>query len=160
VFRSLHHVLAFGLQGGIAVGDERRKSVYSLGGLPIRDPIQDAYFGYRYGGLYLRGYPPGAFSGSLYLLGSAEYRMPIWYIEKGFLTLPFYLRQLHGAVFVDVGGTGDSLDEDILKVGLGTELRLDMQIFYHLPITLRLGYGRGLSEGGNHNFYLALGWGF
>lgn len=161
VWRAQHHVLALGLRGGISVGDPRRKSVYSIGGLPIRDPIQDAYFGYRYGGLYLRGYPPGAFWGSVFVLGSAEYRMPLWIIEKGVFTLPFYLRQLHLALFCDAGGTAvDSFPADALKVGVGAELRLDLLLAYYLPMTLRLGYGRGLSAGGKNNFFLTMGWGF
>jgi Tol biopolymer transport system component len=161
VVRDWHHVLALGLRGGIAVGDPTRRSVYSIGGLPLRDPVQDAYFGYRYGGLYLRGYRPGAFAGSIFALGSAEYRLPLWDIEAGFLSLPFYLRRLHAALFVDVGGAGmDELSADMLKVGVGAELRLDMLLAYYLPFTLRLGYGRGLSEGGENNFFLTMGWGF
>ncbi len=159
--RDWHHVLALGLRGGIAVGDPARRSIYSIGGLPLRDPVQDAYFGYRYGGLYLRGYRQGAFAGSVFVLGSAEYRLPLWDIESGFLTLPFYLRRLHAALFVDVGGAGmDELSADVLKVGVGAELRLDMLLAYYLPFTLRLGYGRGLSEGGENNYFLTMGWGF
>lgn len=161
VWRAHHHVVALGLQGGMAVGDPRRKTVYAIGGLPIRDPIEDAYFGYRYGGLYLRGYPPSAFWGSVYLLGSAEYRMPLWIIEQGVFTLPFYLRQLHLALFCDVGGVAvDTFPADDLKVGIGAELRLDLLLAYYLPMTLRLGYGRGLSPGGKNNFFLTMGWGF
>jgi len=161
VLRKYRHVLALGLQGGLAVGDARRKVRYSIGGLPFRDPVQDAYFGYRYGGIYLRGYPPGAFSGSVFLLGSAEYRLPLLDIESGFLTLPIFLRQLHAAVFIDAGAAGpDRLDEDMLRIGVGSELRLDMLLAYHLPMTMRLGYGRGLSHDGENNFYLTLGWGF
>jgi hypothetical protein len=161
VVRDWHHVLALGLRGGIAVGDRARRSYFSIGGLPLRDPVQDAYFGYRYGGLYLRGYRPGAFAGSMFFLGSAEYRLPLLDIEAGFLSLPFYLRRLHAALFVDVGGVSmDRLSTEMLKVGVGGELRLDMLLAYYLPFTLRLGYGRGLMEGGENNFFLTMGWGF
>jgi Tol biopolymer transport system component len=161
IVRDRHHVLALGLRGGIAVGDPARRSVFSIGGLPISDPVSDAYFGYRYSGLYLRGYRPGAFAGSIFVLGSAEYRLPLLDIEAGFLSLPFYLRRLHAAVFVDVGGVSmDELSTDMLKVGIGAELRLDMLLAYYLPFTLRLGYGRGLSEEGENNFFLTMGLGF
>jgi len=161
VLRRYHHVLAFGLKGGITLGDPRRKHAYGIGGLPVSDPFQDAYFGYRYGGLYLRGYPRTAFIGSMFALGSVEYRFPILDIETGVLTLPFYLRRLHAAVFVDVGGTAiDSPSLDMLKVGLGGELRLDMYLAYYMPMTLRVGFARGLSDRGTNNFFLTMGWGF
>jgi len=159
--RSWHFVLAMGLQGGVAIGDPRRKSLYSMGGLPIRDPLQDSFFGYRYGGIYLRGYPEGAFYGSVYALGSVEARFPIWGIERGVSTLPIFVRQLHGAVFVDAGGASpDSLGLDLLHFGVGGELRLDLVLAYHMGLTLRLGYGRGLSEKGTNNVFLNIGWGF
>jgi hypothetical protein len=161
IWRSRHHVLALGLQAGVVMGDRRRKWVYGLGGLPIDDIFLDAYYGYRYGGLYLRGYPRNAFMGSMFGLGSMEYRFPIVDIETGVLTLPFYLRRLHAAIFVDVGEAAiDSPDLDALKVGLGAELRLDMLLAYYLQTTLRLGYARGLSAGGGNNFFLTMGWGF
>ncbi len=161
IWRSRHHVLALGLQAGVVMGDPRRKWVYALGGLPIDDIFLDAYYGYRYGGLYLRGYPQNAFMGSIFGLGSIEYRFPIWDIETGVLTLPFYLRRLHAALFVDTGGTAiDSPGFEMLKVGVGAELRLDILMAYYLPATLRLGYARGLSSGGGNNFFLTMGWGF
>ncbi len=165
VVPSLHHVLAVGLQAGMAIGDERRRSLFSVGGLPIRDPLRDSYFGYRYSGLYLRGYNPGAFSGSAYLLGSVEYRLPVLDIQHGILTLPFYLRQLHAGVFVDFGGASpepslDNFVDDFLMVGVGAELRLDMFLAYNLPFSLRFGYGRGLMKRGVNNWYFTLGSGF
>ena len=82
-------------------------------------------------------------------------------IETGVLTLPFYLRRLHAAVFVDVGGTAiDTPSLEMLKVGVGAELRLDMLLAYYLSATLRLGYARGVSEGGDNNIFLTMGWGF
>ena len=97
----------------------------------------------------------------MYFLSSAEYRLPLFDIEAGFLSLPFYLRRLHAALFVDVGGVSmDRLSTEMLKVGVGGELRLDMLLAYYLPFTLRLGYGRGLMEGGENNFFLTMGWGF
>ncbi len=161
----LRHVLAFGLQAGLAVGDERRRSLFWVGGLPIRDPLRDSYFGYRYSGVFLRGYEPYAFAGAAYLLASAEYRLPLVDVHRGIWTLPFYVRDLHAAVFVDAGGASpeprlDRIVDDLLKVGVGAELRLDMLLAYHLPFSIRFGYGRGLMAGGINNVYLTLGSGF
>ncbi len=161
VWRKHNHVLALAIQGARALGDPRRKSLYAVGGLPISDPILDVYYGYRYGGVYLRGYPPWSFSGSLFVLGSLEYRFPLLDIESGFLSLPFYFRRLHAALFTDIGGAShDKLSQDLLKVGIGAELRLDVYLGYYLPATLRFGYGQGLSQGASHNVFLTMGWGF
>jgi hypothetical protein len=157
-----NHVLALGLNAGAATGDDRRRPVYWIGGLPVRDPLQDAYFGYRYADVYLRGYDPWAFSGYAYALASAEYRLPLCDIERGVLTLPVYAGRLHAAAFVDVGAAALSLSElpSRLKVGLGAELRLDLMLAYYFPMTVRLGYARGLMAEGIHNVFLTLGNGF
>ncbi len=165
VIPRLHHVVAIGLQGAVAIGDERRKSIFSLGGLPITDPVRDAYFGYRYTGVFLRGYEPGAFAGYAFMLASVEYRMPILDIHRGLWTLPVFLRYIHGAVFVDAGGASadpsiETMVSNFFKVGLGAEIRLDMLLAYYLPFGLRFGYARGLMSGGTNNFYLTLGTGF
>ena len=61
---------------------------------------------------------------------------------------------------VDADPVGPISVFDMLKVGVGAELRLDMLLAYYLPFTMRLGYGRGLSEKGENNFFLTMGWGF
>lgn len=162
VWPEKNHVLALGFNAGAAVGDDRRRPVYWLGGLPLRDPLQDSYFGYRYADVYLRGYDPWAFSGYAYALGSAEYRLPLCDIERGVLTLPVYAGRLHAAAFVDVGAAAFSLSDipSRLKVGLGAELRLDLMLAYYFPMTVRLGYARGLMAEGVDNVFLVLGNGF
>lgn len=160
-----HHVLAFGMQAGMAIGDERRRGLYTVGGLPLRDPLRDATFGYRYSGLYLRGYPAGAFSGSAYWLAGLEYRLPLWRIRRGLWTLPVFVEDLHAAAFVDAGGAAaepawDRFVDEMLHVGLGAELRLDLLLAYYLPFSVRLGYGRGLDAAGTDNWYLVLGTGY
>jgi outer membrane protein assembly factor BamA len=162
VLQRWHHVLAFGLQGGAAIGEARHRPVYVIGGLPLRDPIQDAYFGYRYSDVYLRGYEPAAFAGWCFLLGSLEYRLPLLNIERGVLSLPFYLSRLHASVFADAGSVALRLRQldDQVKVSLGGELRLDMLLAYYLPFSVRLGYAHGLTADGVNNVYLTLGSGF
>jgi len=40
---------------------------------------------------------------------------------------------------------------------IGAELKFHTAIFYYFPATLRSGYAYGLSEDGEHQFYLTLG---
>jgi hypothetical protein len=164
ISRPRHHVLALGLQAGLALG-RSRQSAFWVGGLPIIDPLEDSLLGYRYGGLFLRGYEPWAFSGSAFLLSSVEYRVPLAAPEVGLHTLPFFLDRVHLAFFADLGGASPepalaTLAEDLLKLGVGAELRLEILLGYYLPASVRLGYARGLMAGGIHNIYLAVGSGF
>ena len=108
-------------------------------------------------GATLRGYRPGAFSGSFYVLGNAEYRFPIVRIDAGLWTLPFYLKRLHGAVTCDVGEAGDAWTWRGIKTSVGLELRAEVLLGYAIPATLRLGYARGLAKEGVDDFFFALG---
>jgi hypothetical protein len=51
----------------------------------------------------LRGYAQDAFRGRRFLHANAEYRFPLAHPQRGYRTLPLYLRHLHGAVFADAG---------------------------------------------------------
>jgi hypothetical protein len=107
----------------------------------------------------LRGYPPGAYAGSEYVLANFEYRAPIAYVDHGISTLPLYLRRLDGNLFVDYGGAFDTfdirglrffhhgalIDDAQLHASMGAELWLGMTLGYILDTQLRLGYAYGFS---------------
>ncbi|MBK6684618.1 MAG: PD40 domain-containing protein [Deltaproteobacteria bacterium] len=153
-----HHVLAGRLAAAGAAGDPGQRSVYALGGLPVRDILSDAIDRVGFGSEVIRGYEVAALRGNAYYLGSLEYRLPIFGLSRGYATLPFFIDRLYAAAFVDAGATPiDRLDLTQLKVGVGAELRLDLYFGYYLGYTLRLGYARGLSEGGIDNWFLVLG---
>ena len=68
---------------------------------------------------------------------NADYRFPIRRVERGVGTLPFFLRTIHGALFVDAGHAWDEtfrLDE--ARVSAGAELSADTVLGYSLPLTL------------------------
>jgi hypothetical protein len=96
--------------------------------------------------------------GNQYHLAQLEYRLPIVRINRGILTLPLYFNRLWATVFADVGDAFmDDLDLSRFRVGVGAELHLDFTIFYVLQYSLRIGYARGLMEGGIDQFYGHLG---
>ncbi len=162
-----NHVL--GLRGalGISMGDNLNYGSFRLGG------------SYGEGSLYvlpdeyrsLRGFPIAAVYGDLYYLASIEYRLPIWRINRGFGTIPFFMRDLHGAVFSDMGNAFDELPgggnaaRNTLSstlVGLGAELRMSMVIGWGFGLTGRLGYafsvhGDGYQIGSLDGFYAQMG---
>lgn len=152
-----HHALAMRLAGGISSGDLGGRRVYALGGAGIRDPLMDLVRSTGYWGAGLRGYAPGAFSGSAYTLANVEYRFPIVRVDRGLWTLPFFLRRIHGALTCDVGEASDHWTWDGLKPSVGAELRVELLLGYALSTNLRLGYARGLAAEGTNDFILGLG---
>ena len=152
------HVLALRLGGGVSVGNLSRRGVFFVGGFPEQDVLRTLFDVIRPGGVYLRGYPPGAAYGNQYHLFNLEYRLPLFDVERGLSSLPVYFTHVHLAAFVDVGNAFfGALELEQLKVGVGGELLLELVIGYVLPTTFRLGYARGLMEGGGNQFHLLIG---
>ena len=152
-----HHVLALRLAGGIAEGDVLLQRTFRLGG-----SLGESIFYGRSNKYYsLRGYETSRFLGQRILLGSAEYRFPVWKMERGMGTLPVFFNQVHGALFADCGDTFDEgFDADRLKVGLGAELRFDLTLLYAMRLTGRLGLAWGKDEWGITALYAELGTSF
>lgn len=152
------HVLAIRYGGGIARGDFKRRGFFFIGGFPEQDIIKSVLEQTALGGSFLRGYPPGTFYGDQFHLVNVEYRFPLYDIERGMSSLPLYASYVHLAVFADVGHAffGD-LDFSALKVGVGGELLLEFVVGYFVPLTLRVGYARGLMEEGGNEFFMLIG---
>ncbi|MBX3274788.1 MAG: PD40 domain-containing protein [Sandaracinaceae bacterium] len=143
------HVLALAYTGGMSAGDPGRRGNFALGGFPDGNPIDGLVAGTIFGGVALRGYPAFDRGGDQYHLVQAEYRFLIWRINRGISTLPVYLNRLHATVFADAGDAFfGPLDFERFRVGVGASLHLDFTLGYFLPFTLRVGYARGLMEGG------------
>jgi hypothetical protein len=99
----------------------------------------------------LRGYPYGAAQGDTYWLAGAEYRFPIWRMDRGFGTVPAFFRVLHGAVFVDAGNAFSEVDGftdvfDDALVGVGAELRLSTVVWWSGGLDFRLGWAVGATR--------------
>jgi hypothetical protein len=156
-----HHVLALRLGGGLGVGNFNRRGVFAIGGLPEQDLLMSILNQISVGGVHLRGYEPAATIGDQFHLLNVEYRFPLYDVESGAYTLPFYLGRLSGAVLLDYGGAFFGRFElDKLRMGIGGELRLNGTTAYYLPLSLRLGYAYGLDEDGIHQVYLVVGQAF
>jgi len=93
----------------------------------------------------LRGIPVSALSGTRAMLLSAEYRFPIWNVLRGPGTMPFFVKDISGAIFVDAGNTwyaADPLKQAFKNflMGVGFEIRGDFIIGHGLPLHGRIGY--------------------
>ncbi len=154
----LEHVIAVRYGGGISGGDLERQGTFGVGGFPNVGLISGLSSPIILGGTALRGYAPNDRVGNQFHLLQLEYRFLIARLNRGVLTLPIYLNRLWATVF---GDTGDAFRGDIdfsrFRFGVGAELHLDFTIFYLLGFSLRVGYARGLSEGGIDQFYGHLG---
>ncbi|MBI1822461.1 MAG: PD40 domain-containing protein [Nitrospirae bacterium] len=149
-----HHVLATRLTGAFATGDHLVYRSFQVGGPDfteeIIEPDQTNFF--------LRGYPIRQLRGNKALIGSIEYRFPIYNIERGYRSWPFFLNRTHGALFFDIGNAWDR--ETALpdfRRGFGAEIKMDMTFSYLVPLRLRLGVGRGADSDGITQFYFMTG---
>jgi Tol biopolymer transport system component len=102
-----HHVVAMRLAAAGSTGDAGMTRSFSLGGSAV--PAGSFALGERTIGL-LRGLPADDRAGTAVLVANLDYRFPIARIERGIRTWPFFLRDIHGAVFTDAGSAGAALD--------------------------------------------------
>ncbi len=107
----------------------------------------------------LRGYSAGQayLAGSRMALASLEWRFPIKRIERGIMTPPVALHQLHGIAFVESGDAWHKGQQQSFASSAGVELRAEVIAFYGLGIETRLGYAHGFDYGGGNEIYLQLG---
>jgi hypothetical protein len=162
-----HHVLAFGLSGGSAIGTfVGRHGLYFTGGFVDSGSFDEFTSAILQSAFVLRGYESGQFSGTTFNLLNLEYRFPIAYVDRGISTLPVFLRTLSGALFFDWGGAYYEMDLenplDVYQVGIGAELWVNLILGYGGFADFRFGIARGLDSSappGNQT-YLVLSSGF
>ncbi len=139
-----NHVLAFRQMFGVALGDTLTQGTFAVGGSLGESPIATT----SNRTFTLRGLPLTTFLRDRALVFSAEYRMPLFSVQRGLGTYPFFLNQVSLALFADYGnawnkgqtpGPRNFFDDFLL--GVGAELRANFVLGYHLPIMGRLGYG-------------------
>ena len=140
------HVLAARLFIGGITGGPPQQGDFSLGG------STPGAVDYSPGdqALLLRGYPPNAFGGERAVLAGLEYRFPLLEVGRGGVSAPFFLRRIHGALFVDAGEawTDGTFGAEGLHAGVGAEIRFDLLFAYSFPLTVRLGIAAGLDDRG------------
>ncbi|HEX2093656.1 MAG TPA: hypothetical protein VHG28_14720, partial [Longimicrobiaceae bacterium] len=104
----------------------------------------------------VRGYEPGTQRGDRALSATAEYRVPLALVERGFRLLPVFLDRVWGDVFADAGGAwcpGEcergfrSAPRRLRPLySVGAELGVDATVGYFVGMTLRGGVAVPLSE--------------
>lgn len=149
-----HHVLATRIFVGRSDGDRLPQGAWQAGGDSFGDLPTS---GLDTLALPLRGYRSNAFRGEHIALTSLEYRFPLREIDDGSDNGFFYLRRLHGALFAEGADLYDRGGPRLDRVhsAAGGEVRLDLDIGYLLPLTLRLVVARGFDDGGEGQVYIS-----
>ncbi len=158
------HIFALRYAGGQSAGDPGHRSAFAVGGYPPAPPL-DSIVGVittttlpHLGGEALRGYATADRVGRQMHLVQLEYRFPIWWVQRGYDTLPFFVRRLYGGAFLDWGDAFSTpIDLRTFRFGTGLELFVDASLAYAIPLTLRIGVAHGLSTGGVTQTYMHLG---
>ncbi len=135
-----HHILYFNLQTGLAFGDSIRKNEYSLGGINEQ--------------LSVRGYAGNVINAQHLITLTAEYRFPLFWIERGLGTVPLFFKNFSGKVFFDYGKSLKTSQSAIM--GTGAEISLNTLIFYEVPATLTFGIASDLKTISKPQLYFQL----
>jgi outer membrane protein assembly factor BamA len=93
-------------------------------------------------------------SGDSFVVASAEYRAPLYWIERGYQTFPAFLRRLWGAAFVDAGNAWQGpFHFGQLKTDAGVEAHLLFSLGWYLEPQITLGWAHGFQSGGGNQLY-------
>lgn len=138
------HVLALRAAGGLSDDDHLTQGLYQLGGYFFEVP-SDVLRRPKY---YLRGYGSKEFRGDTFVLGSAEYRLPLWYVENTSWNGMIYWNSIAGKLFVDSGYAWNEGVEDMdLKYSVGGALNFNVGYRYgRIPLGIGIGFAQGLDK--------------
>ena len=150
-------VLALHAGGGTTYGEPQFDRSFAVGGYPVASLVDIV----RTNDAVLRGYPDNAFTGRHYAALNAEYRFPLVSPQRGWRSLPLFLRHFRGTVFFDAGHawSGPFKAADV-KTSAGASIGLDSAIGYALPLTAELTLARGFDELGETMVYFRFGLAF
>ena len=149
-----NHALALRFGGGGTLGESGLQGSFSAGGFPDRTLFDLVGTNVA----LLRGFADDSFLGRKIAYATAEYRFPLAHPERGYRTLPFFLRHVHGAVFADSAQvwSGPFRWSDT-KVDLGTGIGGDFFVGHQIPLTWVAGVARGLGGQGETRVYTRVG---
>ena len=130
---------------------------FALGGFPDGGLLD--VFSTRHG--VLRGYEDRQFRGRRFAGANLEYRFPLGRPQRGWRTLPVFVRHVHAAVFADAGHAwSDRFRWRDVKTAAGVAIGADLYVGHALPITGTVGFAQGLARLGESKFYVRAGLAF
>ena len=146
--------LALRVGGGTTFGERGFTESYAVGGFPsgsLRDVVGT-------NSSVLRGYADDAFLGRRVLHANVEYRVPLAHPQRGWRSLPLFLRHLHAAAFADTAQAwSDRFRWSAMKTGFGVAVGADLSLSPGLPLTATVGVARGVADKGETQIYFRTG---
>jgi outer membrane protein assembly factor BamA len=150
-------VLALRAGGGNTWGEPQFQRSFAVGGYPDASLFDIV----RTNDAVLRGYPDNAFTGRRYAAFNAEYRFPLFSPQRGWRSLPLFLRHFRGSVFFDAAQAwSDRFELSDVKTAAGAALGLDSAIGFVLPLRAELSVAHGFDEQGDTRVYFKFGFAF
>ncbi|KPJ84264.1 MAG: hypothetical protein AMS19_01320 [Gemmatimonas sp. SG8_23] len=150
------HVLALRVSGGAATGPGADPLLYRVGGASGQlEPLTGLeLFGGNFLFFPLRGYETSSRFGRYAWSASAEYRFPLWLVNRGLRAWPVHLDRAIGSIFLDAGNAwGPDVwptgFENPLRTALasaGAEVTMEVLGLYDIVLRLRGGVGFPLVE--------------
>lgn len=161
------HVLALHASGGVAGGPGAGAFQYRVGGASgQRERLTGLeLFGGGFVLFPVRGYPSGGRFGRFAWSATAEYRFPVWFINRGFRAWPIHADRVIGALFFDAGnawgpdvtptGFQNGLRDPLASVG--AEITAELLGLYDGQLRVRVGGALPLVEGDGVVGYVRVG---
>ncbi len=153
-----HHVIALSLNGGINLSNPKGITYFRAGGYGPQNILSDIINNTSSGLPKIRGYETDSIAGDHFHSLRLEYRFPIWRAELAGGTVPLFFKEVHGGIFSDnILMSFNPVTFDDLYSAVGAELIWSFYLAYHMPVTLRVGYARGLMDNGINEFLFVMG---
>jgi WD40 repeat protein len=161
------HVLALRLSGGAATGPGAGPLHYRVGGASgQREPLTGLeLFGGNFIFFPVRGYETSSRFGRYAWSASAEYRFPLWLVNRGLGAWPLHLDRAVGSLFFDAGNawgpdvwpTGFQNPLRTALASAGAEVTMEILGLYDIVVRLRGGVGFPFIEGDGPRVWLRAG---
>jgi hypothetical protein len=138
------HLLNFRAAGGLSNEDILEQGVFQLGGFLFEQPphiLERPQF-------FLRGYEENAFAGDRVVVGTVEYRFPLWSPQRTVWGGRIFWDSIATRVFYETGDAWKNDERDLeLKHSVGGELTLNLGVYYgRFPLSLGVGFAQGLDN--------------
>lgn len=161
------HVLAVQAVGGVAGGAGAGPLQFRVGGASgqLEQLTGLELFGGGFVLFPVRGYGQLSRFGRIAWSATAEYRFPIWFINRGFRAWPLHADRVFGALFFDAG---NAWGPDVTATGfqngmrdplasVGAEITTELLGLYDVQLRVRVGGALPLIEGDGVRGYVRVG---
>ncbi|HYR27085.1 MAG TPA: BamA/TamA family outer membrane protein [Thermoanaerobaculia bacterium] len=135
------HVLAARVAGGKTTGHFVLQRELRVGGVG-----EGLFAGLDTRSFPVRGYEGSTLRGNRAAIGSVEYRLPLWNIDRGPTTWPIYFHRILGDVFADYGTAWQRDGTRRAIASVGAEAAADIFLHYFLPLRYRVGVAYRLND--------------